>query len=91
MEDFLCDRSQQVVMDGYCGVNLPVSSGVLQGTVLGPLLFLCYINDLPECVSCSIRLYADVLLYNIIESEKDCIQLQSDLNALEVYIWENTW
>ena len=88
IEDFLCGRSQQVVMDGYSSDNLPVTSGVLQGTVLGPLLFLCYINDLPECVSCNIHLYADdVLLYNI-ESEKDCLQLQSDLNALE--LWEKT-
>ena len=77
-------------MDGYSSDNLPVTSGIPQGTMLGPLLFLCYINDLPECVSCNIRLYADdVLLYNIIESEKDCLQLQSDLNALEH--WEKTW
>jgi len=73
IEDFLCDHSQQVVMDGYSSDDLPVNSGVPQGTILDLLLFFCYINDLPECVSCNICLYADgVPLYNIIESEKDC-------------------
>ena len=61
-----------------------------RGLILQGIRKLCYINDLPECVSCNIRLYADdVLLYNIIELEKDCLQLQSDLNALEH--WEKTW
>ena len=65
-------------------------SGVPQGTVLTPLLFFCYINDLPENISSKDRLYADnVLLYNTIHSKEDCVLLQEDLNAFQ--LWANKW
>ena len=44
IESFLTDRSQQVVVDGFVSKSAPVISGVPQGTILGPLLFLCFIN-----------------------------------------------
>ena len=60
----LSDRTQQVILDGCRSDTLLVTSEVHQGTVLVPLLFLCYINDLPELISSCCRLYADdVLLY----------------------------
>ena len=90
MKIFLSDRTQQVILDGCCSDVLPVTLGVPQGTVLVPLLFLCYINDLSDLVSCCCRLYADdVLLYKVIKSDEDCISLQSDLNVLQE--WADVW
>ena len=56
---FLSDRCQQIILDNCHSNPCKVSSGVLQGYVLGPLLFLLYINDLPRNITSTIRLYAD--------------------------------
>ena len=81
---FLTARKHQVVIDGERSRSCSVDSGVPQGTVLGPLLFLCHINDLPSCVASQVRLFADVcLLYRSIKSINDQIQLQQDLQSLE--------
>ena len=65
-------------------------SGVPQGTVLDPLLFLLHINDLPSVDSSKVRLFADdCLIYRNIKNKEDQIALQKDLNLLEN--WGNTW
>ena len=80
-----------VHFDNASSALLPVKSGVPQGSILGPLLFLIYINDLPECINyASCRLFADdtKLLKSVVTSN-DCTQLQLDLTSLEQ--WCNTW
>ena len=90
LEDFLSDRYQSVIIEGFQSSTTKVTSGVPQGSVLAPLLFLCFINDLPENIKNKIKLYADdVLLYSTINSLDDCHQLQADLNTLEQ--WANRW
>ena len=89
--DFLTGRTQQVKLEGQLSNETRVISGVPQGSVLGPLLFLIYINDLPDSINHSTsRLYADdCLLYKPIRSYMDCDTLQADLNRLQD--WENKW
>ena len=74
---FLSGRSQKVVLEGKSSSSAPVLSSVPQGSVWGPVLFLIYINDLPEYVSNStVRLFADdTLLYLTIHNTSDCIKL----------------
>ena len=90
LRTFLTQRYMQVVIEGETSSKVPVESGVPQGTVLGPLLFLCHINDLPLSVTSKVRLFADdCLLYRTITSQQDHIALQKDLSELER--WANKW
>ena len=80
----------QVVLERATSETTTVDSGVPQGTVLGPLLFLCHINDLPSTVSSQVRLFADdCLLYREINDQNDHRTLQEDLKKLEE--WAETW
>ena len=73
IENFLTGRLQQAIINGCSSNPIDVMSGVPQGTVLAPLLFLCYINDLSGK---EVRLYADdVLLHNTIHTIEDCLTL----------------
>ena len=92
IRSFLVGRTQSVVVDGARSKEEDVISGVPQGTVLGPLLFLLHINDLPSMVQpgTSCRLFADdCLLYRPIDSGEDQLTLQRDLAKLET--WADSW
>ena len=89
IHSFLNNRTQTVLVEGSKSDPSPVLSGVPQGTVLGPLLFLIYINDISSDLTpgTSIRLFADdSLLYRQIHSKADQTILQKDLNTLQA--WE---
>ena len=89
---FLTNRHQQVVIDGAQSSKEAVISGVPQGTVLGPLLFLLHLNDLPSILDpdTECRLFADdCLLYRSVNSSEDQLKLQEDLRKLEN--WASNW
>ncbi len=90
VNNFLTKREQRVVVDGEQSSFVNVRSGVLQGTVLGPLLFLLSINDLPLNITSSVRLFADdCVMYREIIHNFDAQQLQQDLNTLST--WQDNW
>ena len=89
IDSFLCFRHQRVVVNGLKSDWAPVLSGVPQGTVLGPLLFSLYINDISDIES-EIRLFADdCVCYREIKDEKDTMKLQRDIDRLGS--WARKW
>lgn len=84
MESYLSDRTQVVKVAGCQSEQIEVTSGVPQGSNLGPLLFILFINDLPECVTSSYNLmYADDFkLFRVVSAKNDCAQLQCDLTSV---------
>ena len=90
IDSWLSWRTQQVVLDGQASDPVPVLSGVSQGSVLGLVLYLIFINDLPDNIRSSVRLFADdCVLYRNIHSLQDCLTLQEDLTSLGQ--WEADW
>ncbi len=91
IQNFLSNRHQRVIVNDSLSGWLECSSGVPQGSVLGPILFLIYINDLPDCVQHSdIFLYADdAKIMKCINSKLDCILFQQDIDS--VVDWCASW
>ena len=88
--DYLSNRQQQVIFYGAVSSSSCVMSGVPQGSVLGLLLFLLYINDLICEISSTVRLYVDdVIIYRQIDTEEDVLKLQEDLANLSQ--WAQDW
>ena len=87
---FLCFKQQRVVVNGIKSDWAPVVSGVPQGTVLGPLLFSLYINDISADIESEIRLFADdCVCYREIKNEEDTLKLQRDIDRLGS--WARKW
>ena len=80
IQSVLEGRTQKVVVDGETSGQASVKSGIPQGSVLGPLLFLIFINDLAEHTTSTIRLFADdCVMYKSVKSVRDCQELQQYL------------
>ena len=83
IENFLKDRTQRVIVNGTPSAWAKVNSGIPQGSVLGPLLFIIFINDIVEEISSEIYLFADdTKLFRIINHSADKKILQSDIYIL---------
>ena len=85
IHSYLAGRSQFVCVDGCISNKLSVLSGVPQGSVLGPLLFISYINDIATAISSDseINMFADdITLYRIIKTRMDYVHLQNDINSI---------
>ena len=85
LTNYLNNRKQRVVVGGSISQELNIVSGVPQGSILDPLLFILFINDLQPCVSANtnIALYADdTKIWRTIDCEQDCIELQNDIDCL---------
>ena len=90
---FLKGRNFKVIVNGKCSCSFDVISGIPQGSILGPLLFIIYINDLPdECSSLlsKLNIYADdTKLYGHILQREDQCMLQQDIDKIKT--WADRW
>ena len=90
-EDYLHDRKQRVVLNGFYSDYSPIESGVSQGSGLSPLLFLVYINDLGRNIKFNVMLFADdTMIFSLV---KDPVTSANDLNHdLDmIYQWVHQW
>ena len=90
IESFLSNRKQCVVVNGTKSSWTKVLSGIPQGSVLGPILFVVYINDLPDDLKGHVKMFADdTKVYSHIRNNDDCELLQNDLDSLSN--WSEKW
>ena len=90
LEGFLSNRYQRVILNGSFSSWCAVTSGVPQGSVLGPLLFTLYINDIPNIVHTNLSFFADdSKIYSVIKTLEDSHQLQADLDNIQE--WCQIW
>ena len=90
LRSFLVGRKQRVNVNGSFSDWIAVGSGIPQGTVLGPVLFVAFVNDMPDCIESACKLFADdTKVYVGAGSELGRRQLQHDLDALAT--WSHKW
>ena len=91
IKEFSSESRQRVVVNGAHSEWRDITSEIPQGSVLGPILFLIFINDLPKVIKCLIKLFADdAKLYQIIKSNQDSVDLQVDVGRSKEWaiIWK---
>jgi len=90
IREFLLGRTQRVRVGGHLSKEVIVTSGVPQGSILGPLLFLAYVNDIWRNIESTIRLFADdYVIYRKIINKEDIEKLQKDLDRLGEWAVKN--
>jgi hypothetical protein len=90
-QDYLSGRKQSVVLSGVHSDTVEISAGVPQGSILGPLLFLVYINDIVSDISSPIRLFADdTTLYIIVDNPLDAAN-ELNANLRKISSWADQW
>ena len=90
LSSFLSDRKQRVKVNQDCSPWVDVTSGVPQGSVLGPLLFVIFIDDLPGMIKSSCNLFADdSKLYGPVKNNASCVQVQYDIDSC--LNWATKW
>ena len=91
IESFLSNRFQRVVLNGQSSSWTPVNAGVPQGSILGPLFFLIYINDLSKDISSTVKLFAnDTSIFSVVDDVNvSVMQLNNDL--LKISKWAYQW
>lgn len=90
VRNFLTDRKQKVSVNGAESISHDVTSGIPQGSVLGHILFVIYINDMPDHVDSEAYLFADdTKVYKEIKTQTDTTSLQKDLDNLQE--WSDKW
>ena len=89
-KNYLSGRKQRVVVNGFASDIKPVISGVPQGSILGPLLFLLFVNDIPSSPNHVTSMFADdTKIGSVINDNNDCVLLQNYLTT--VFEWSCTW
>lgn len=90
IKSFLTNREQIVCLNGTKSRSITPTSSVPQGSILSPLLFSLFINDLPQSILCKILMFADdVKIFLKINSFQDCLLLQNDLNKISDWCARN--
>ena len=90
VEAFLSGRRQRVCVDGEYSRWERVKSGIPQGSVLGPTLFVLFINDMPDVCTSVCQLFADdAKIYRKVNTQAECETLQEDIKRL--HDWSTTW
>jgi len=86
ISNFISDRSQQTRVSNLLSSVTKLCSGVVQGSVIGPLIFVLFINDITQIFSdnkCACTFYADDMKqYTVLHADEDCGNLQDELNAI---------